>query len=121
MAPGREASGEVFQYDSLASTFELIADGTLIAIERWTLEPQIRALDSPARLGPFRHFASCYVCRAGEPAAYWRTIESELQHMAAQRDDPDVLWGITSLRAHGLVIRGVAMSGRHFFTGLVEF
>jgi len=121
VAPGREASGEVFQYDSLASTFELIADATPIAIERWALEPFLRALDSPARLGPFRHFASCHVCRAGEPAAYWRTLESELQRLAVQRDNPDVLWGITSLRAHGLVIRGVAMSGRHLSSGLVEF
>ena len=121
VAPGREASGEVFQYHSLASSFDLIVDGTPIAIERWTLEPFLRALDSPARLGPFRHFASCYVCHAGKPAAYWRRLESDLQHMAAQWDDPDVLWGITSLCAHGLVIRGVAMSGRHLSTGLVEF
>lgn len=120
VAPGREASGEVFQYHSLQSSFELIADGTPVAIERWSLAPLVRALDSPARLGPFRHFASCYVCRAGEPPAYWRTFESELQGVADRLHDPDVLWGITSLRAHGLVIRGVAQSGRSLANTLVE-
>src|SRR5215472_4295000 len=66
-SPGREASGEVFRYESLGSTFELFAAGQPVAIERWTLAPLIRCLDSPARLGPFLHFASCYICRAAEP------------------------------------------------------
>ena len=44
------------------------ADGEPVAMERWTIAPRDQRLDSIARLGPFRHFASCYVCRAGEPA-----------------------------------------------------
>src|SRR5580700_469732 len=67
VAPGREASDEIFRFDSLTSDFELIADGQPIAIERWTLAPLEQRLDSVARLGAFRHFASCYVCRAGDP------------------------------------------------------
>jgi len=121
VAPGREAAGEVFHYDSLASFFELTADGEPVAIERWKVAPSVRALDSPARLGPFRYFASCYVCRAGEPGVYWRTLESQLQSLAGQLECPDVLWGITSLRAHGLMIRGAAKSGRPLSAGLVEF
>jgi urease accessory protein len=120
VAPGREASGEVFQYDSLASFFQITAGGEPVVIEKWRLEPLLRALESPARLGPFRYFVSCYVCRAGEPGAYWRTLESQLQSLAAGLEDLDVLWGITSLRAHGLVIRGVAKSGRSLSIGLVE-
>jgi urease accessory protein len=120
IAPGREAAGEIFRFESLASSFELIADGDPAAIERWALEPLPRTLDSRVRLGPFRHFASCYVCRAGEPASYWRAFELELQSIADRLSGPELLWGVTSLRAHGLAIRGVAVSGRPLANGLVE-
>jgi urease accessory protein len=121
IAPGREASGEVFRYESLASSFEIAAEGESVAIERWTIAPLQRDPGSVARLGPFHHFASCYVCRAGEPAAYWRTFESELQPIADRLSNSEILWGVTSLKAHGLVIRGVARSGRWLADGLVEF
>jgi urease accessory protein len=120
LAPGREASDEIFQFESLTSHFELIADAQPIAIERWTLTPLVHRLDSIARLGPFRHFASCYVCRAGEPPAYWKTFEAHMQIVADQLSGAEILWGVTSLRAHGLVIRGVAVSGRSLAAGLVE-
>jgi urease accessory protein len=120
VAPGREASDEIFRFDSLTSDFELIADSQPVAIERWTLAPLEQRLDSAARLGPFRHFASCYVCRAGEPPNYWRKFESQLQSHADQLSSAEVLWGVTSLRAHGLVIRGLAVSGRALAAGLVE-
>lgn len=120
VAPGREASGEIFRFDSLASVFELLVNGEPVVMERWTLSPQEDRLDSIARLGPFRHFASCYVCRAGEPASYWRKFESDMQILADQLSNPEILWGVTSLRAHGVVIRGVAVSGRALASGLVE-
>jgi urease accessory protein len=125
IAPGREASGEVFQFHSLSSHFELVACGQPIAIERWTVtprgDPPRTRLDSIVRLGPFRHFASCYVCRANQPPAYWRTFESEMQIIADQLSSSEILWGVTSLRAHGLAIRGVAIHGRALGSGLVEF
>jgi urease accessory protein len=120
VAPGREASDEVFLFESLSSHFELISDGQPVAMERWTLEPLVQRMDSVARLGPFRHFASCYVCRAGEPASYWKSFESRMQTVADQLSGPEVIWGVTSLRAHGLVIRGVAIGGRPLASGLVE-
>ncbi len=120
VAPGREASGEIFRFESLTSDFELIADGQPIAIERWTLTPLTQRLDSIARLGPFHHFASCYVCRAGEPPSYWRSFESQMQNVADQLCGPEVIWGVTSLRAHGLVIRGLANSGRSLASVFVE-
>jgi urease accessory protein len=125
VAPGREASGEIFRYHSLASHFEIIANGQPIAIERWTLTPfgtsHLTRLDSIARLGRFHHFASCYVCRAGESPACWKTLEAQLQIIADQLSNSEILWGVTSLRAHGLVIRGVAINGRGLASGLVEF
>jgi urease accessory protein len=120
VAPGREASDEIFRFESLTSQFELIADGTPVAIERWALSPRVQRLDSIARLGAFRHFASCYVCRPGEPLSYWRALESQMQTVAARVSNSDVLWGATALRAHGLAIRGLAASGRSLALGLVE-
>jgi urease accessory protein len=120
VAPGREASGEVFRYESLASSFELAVAGEPIAIENWKILPLSQSLESLVRLGSFRYFATCYVCRAGEPARYWRALEAELQALADRTTSPDVLWGVTSLRAHGLVIRGVAVSGRSLTQSLVE-
>jgi urease accessory protein len=120
VAPGREASDEIFRFESLTSDFELIADGEPIAIERWTLEPLLQRMDSIVRLGPFRHFASCYVCRAGEVSGYWKNFESQIQSVAEELSNVEVIWGVTSLRAHGLVIRGLAVSGRSLASGLVE-
>jgi urease accessory protein len=120
VAPGREASDEVFRFEELTSDFELIADGQPIAIDRWSLTPLMQPPDSIARLGPFRHFASCYVCRAGQPPSYWKSFEEQLQILADQLSSTEILWGVTSLRAHGLVIRGVAISGRSLAGGLVE-
>jgi urease accessory protein len=119
-APGREASGEVFRFESLTSDFELIACGQPVATERWSLAPLIQRLDSIARLGPFRHFASCYVCRAGEPASYWKGFETQMRIVTERLSSSEILWGVSSLRAHGVVIRGVAISGRSLASSLVE-
>lgn len=121
IAPGRDASGEVFGYESLASSFEVRAAGEPVATERWNIVPRDRPPDSIARLGPYRYFASCYVCRAGEAVPYWRTLENDLQLLADRSSGPDVSWGVTSLRSHGLVVRGVAARGRSLSDGLVEF
>jgi urease accessory protein len=126
VAPGREASDEIFRFLELTSHFELIADGQPVALERWTLAPLTQRLDSIARLGVFRHFASCYICKAGEPASYWKTFEAQMQPVADRVSGPEgsrgseVIWGVTSLRAQGLVIRGLAVSGRSLASGLVE-
>jgi urease accessory protein len=120
IAPGRDASGELFRYESLASSFELVAAEGPAAMERWSILPAERAVHSIARLGPFRYFASCYVCRTGQAARYWHALEAELQACANRHTGADVLWGVASLRAHGLVVRGVAVSGRSLTEGLVE-
>jgi len=120
IAPGREASGELFRYESIASAFELVAEGATVAMERWTIAPLLRRVHALPRLGGFGHFSSCYVCREGESVAYWRTFESEMQQLADRLSGPEVLWGITSLRAHGIVARGVATNGRSLADGLVE-
>jgi urease accessory protein len=120
VAPGREASGEVFQYDSLSSSLHVEVEGEPVVIERWTLAPGLRRPDSVARLGPFRHFGVAYVCRAGESADYWKSFESGLQEISERYSNAEILWGVTRLKAHGLSIRVVSTSGRLLRESWVE-
>ena len=64
ISPGREASGEAFRYDELASHLEISCAGEPLIEEIWKLTPALHALDSAARLGPFPYFASLYLCQA---------------------------------------------------------
>jgi urease accessory protein len=107
VSPGREASGEVFRYERLASRFEIVRGDSPLLEERWDVTPALHALDSTARLGGFRHFASLYICHAGAGKSLWRKLEAELPLDAGGQ-----IWGAGALRADGLVIRGVGHNGR---------
>jgi len=126
LAPGREASGEVFAFDQLRMETEIRAGGIPIAIDRMHLEPRLRPLESAARLGSCRYLATLYVCRAGEPAATWRRLEEQLAGRLgalarACAEPPDrVIWGISSLTCDGLVVRGISQSGAALVNGLRE-
>jgi urease accessory protein len=120
IAPGRQASGEVFRYHELRSTLELRACGGPVAIERYTIEPAIRDPASAARLGQFRYFSTFYICQAG--ARNWLALESELGDLAESLSRPgEVLWGVSTLAACGLAIRGVGLAGRDLASGLIAF
>jgi len=119
VAPGREARGEVFKYGRVEMRTDLIADGRLIAAERVRLEPGNHALLSPARMGPYRYWATFYICRVGLDAGAWLAAETRLREVAAQFAQPgDSLWGVSTLVADGLVVRGVARRGRDVIAGL---
>src|SRR5262249_7712410 len=78
VAPGREAAGELFAYDTLRSSLELRACGKPIALERFVIEPKLRHPNSPARLGPFRYYATFYVCQPGRAPQRWLDLERQL-------------------------------------------
>jgi Urease accessory protein UreH len=120
IAPGREAAGEVFHYDAIRGALELRACGEPVAIERYAIEPAIRHPVSPARLAHFRYFSSFYVCQAGRQS--WLELESQLGELAGSLSRPgEVLWGVSTLTACGLAIRGVALAGRDLAPGLIAF
>jgi len=122
IAPGREAAGEVFDYNLLRSSLNLRAEGQSVAFERYAIEPGIRSPASAARLGPFRYFSTFYVCQAGRAAPSWLELESELGDLAEELSRPgEVLWGVSALAACGLAIRGVALKGRDLTQGLTRF
>jgi len=108
VSPGREAAGEVFRYQQFASHLEILCDGCPVAEEIWNLEPARYPLDSAARLGPFRYFASLYLCGPGAARLEPEMARVAEQHSAAS----ELLWGASSLRSDGVVLRGLARNGR---------
>ena len=122
IAPGRTARGELFKYDSLHFKLDLSAGGLLLAQERVALEPTRRPLQSPARLGPYLYFATFYVCRVGLPVSRWLELEAELSELARSISSPGkVLWGVSTLPAHGLIVRALSVKGRDITRGLHDF
>jgi urease accessory protein len=119
LAPGREASGELFAYDSVEMKADLYAQGRLIAADRVKIEPYRYAVASPARLGKFRYGSTFYICRVGLEPSRWLELEERLRAVAREFEDRGTaLWGISTLVAHGLVCRCVAMRGRDVICGL---
>jgi urease accessory protein len=108
VSPGRVAAGEVFRYDEFASELDISCDGKPLIEEIWNLRPALHPLDSATRLGPFRYFASLYLCQSGA-----ERLEPELTCLAERHSTPgEILWGASSLRADGCVLRGLARNGR---------
>jgi urease accessory protein len=119
ITPGREARGEIFQYESLEMKFDLCARGRPIAAEHFRLEPYRSDLASTARFGIYRYYATFYVCRLGLPPATWLGAEQTIRETVAQLSQSGKsLWGVSTLISDGLVIRGLACHGRDVLTGL---
>ena len=132
-APGRKAHGECFAYDHLAwetvidvtggtSNVEVPARPRPVAIERALLEPALRPLDVTARLGHFHYVATFVACRVGMPSTSWLAIEHALVAVANQfAKPPDSWWGVSTLSAHGVIVRGLSVSGRSLPAALTAF
>ena len=119
VAPGREARGEAFAYDSVEMKTNVIALGQPIASERMRIEPLRRSTQSFGRLGPYRTWATFCIAQVGHSAAEWLTLEQELREQAVPlTKHGETLWGISTLPAHGLIVRCVAVHGRHVLPGL---
>lgn len=120
LAPGREASGEVFAYESVEMHTKICVAGSRpIAIEQVRLEPRHRPLTSSARLGPYRYWATFYICRVGLTPAAWLAAENHLREAARALTRPgESLWAISTLPAHGLAVRCLTVQGREVLPGL---
>jgi urease accessory protein len=121
LAPGREASGETFEYENVEFRTDLVAGERLVAAERVRLEPKRRGLTSLGRLGAYRTWATFYICRVGLGPAEWLEMETELRGILEALGRREVaLWGISALSVHGLVLRCAAKKGRGVLAGLQE-
>jgi urease accessory protein UreH len=122
VAPGREAHNEMFAYDLLQLKTRISALGQPIAIEHMRIEPARRSIFSLARLGAYAYFSTFYICRAGIESSRWLELERLLSELAAQLSRPSkIVWGVSPLRAHGLVVRALSVSGREITRRLPDF
>jgi urease accessory protein len=122
VTPGREAHGERFAYDSLELQTTISAGAVPLAIERMLLQPPLRPLDSPLRLGRYGSFATFYACRVGQPPEVWAELEQLLGELAAERSEVgECVWGASMLPAHGIVVRGLGGTQRKLAAGLPIF
>lgn len=121
LAPGREARGELFSYDTLRLAFNLRVAGTAVVTEHGALNPALRPLTSSVRLGPYRYLSSFYIIRAGTAEAIWLSLEKQLLDLADRTTSAVIIWGLTRLPAHGLVVRALSQNGRDIARGLIAF
>lgn len=119
LAPGREASNEVFAFERVEMRTEVRAESEIVSIDRMKLEPHKRPVACPGRMGAFRYCATFLVCKIGVGTEVWLDMEGHLRKIAA--DLPrieETLWGISALKAHGLMIRCMAKQGCDATSGL---
>jgi urease accessory protein len=122
VAPGRAARNEMFAYDLLQLKTWISALGQPIAIEHMRIEPSRRSIVSLARLGAYAYFSTFYICRAGIENSRWLELERLLAELAEQLSRPSkIVWGVSPLRAHGVVVRALGVSGREITTRLPNF
>lgn len=122
ITPGRTARGEVFDYEQLHLATKITAQGKPLVLEHMKIEPQQRAPSSSIRLGSFPYFCSFYICKVGLEATRWLQIEQQFSTLAQEMSRPmDISWGVSTLVAHGLVVRAVSRQGRDISAGLLAF
>lgn len=119
LAPGREARNEVFAFERVEMRTEVRGESEIVSIDAMKLEPRENTMTSPARMGPYRYCATFLVCRVGVATEVWLDLEARLRKIAAdlpRRDE--IRWGISTLKAHGLMIRCLAKQGCDATCGL---
>jgi urease accessory protein len=121
-APGRFASGERFAFERLRVQSSIAAVGRPILREDYLLEPSRKDVASPIRMLGYSHMASFYAVQEGRPAAFWRALEERLTEIACAHTSPgSTVWGASALVSDGILVRGLAASGRSIHATLVEF
>jgi urease accessory protein len=119
LAPGREAHGEAFAYDCIEMKTNVSALGQPIASEQVRIEPRKRSTQSFGRLGPYRTWATFCIAQVGRSPAEWLALEHELRQQATPlTKHGETLWSFSALPQHGLMVRCLAVHGRHVLPGL---
>ncbi len=120
VAPGRAASGELFAYDRLRLSTEINVMSKPIYTDRLLLEPANSSMTTPARLGKNSYLVTFLAVRAGSTAEEIRILEESLEEIVyapgfqgnnLSGSSPTTShWGVTTLPAHGVLVRGVTNS-----------
>jgi urease accessory protein len=119
LAPGREARDELFAYHAVEMKTSISALDNPIAVERVRVEPKVYPTSSPARLEKYRYWATFHICRVGVDPSEWLALEHQLRDVARESSPTaETLWGISTLPAHGIVCRCLAVCGRDVLADL---
>ena len=122
VAPGRQASGEEFAFGRLRIETRISSASRPILIEKMTLEPERKRLNTAARMGQYGWTANLNICHDGSSPAFWRKLEDQLNELARERTRiGEVIWGASALAAGGLVVRGLSRSGLGIPATLTDF
>jgi urease accessory protein len=121
VAAGRIASGEEFAFDSLCSAFRIDCETRPLALERYSLTPASGNPRSVARWGRFRYTTTLYVCHTGVAQPRWSDLESQMNQLALLQTTHATRWGVSTLIAGGVVVRGLAMEAHQVTAGLETF
>jgi len=122
LAPGRQAMGEVFAFDSLRLETRVRSADRPLVLESFLLEPRRRSMESAARMGSYLHTATFYAIQIGRPAAELRDLESKLNEIAREISRPGaMIWGASALASDGVVVRGLAATARDIPATLARF
>lgn len=119
LAPGRAASHEAFEFECVEMRTEVAASNELVSLDRMRLAPSSKKATSIGRMGPYRYCATFYMCRVGVDPEVWLDLEGHLRNIIP--DLPrleETLWGTSTLKAHGLIIRCLAKQGCDVTSGL---
>ncbi|MBV9504772.1 MAG: urease accessory protein UreD [Acidobacteriia bacterium] len=122
VAPGRQAMGELFAFDSLRIDTSVSSALRPLMIERFLLEPGVRMLRSAARTGPYLYNATFCAIQVGRTMSDLRELESLLAESTRTATCPGVMmWGASALAADGVIVRGLSTTARGLPATLAQF
>jgi urease accessory protein len=101
LAPGRVASGEVFQFDELVWDTDVWFAEQLVARERYTINPASESMEALTQVFPESHYLGCFLI--GELPFSAAAVE------ALQCDD--IYLGHSALTAGGWTIKSLCRDG----------
>jgi urease accessory protein len=127
LAPGRQAAGERFAFESLRVHSEVHAGSRPVLREDYVLEPMQKKplrkdLSATARMFEYSYAASLCAVQEGRTAVFWRALEDRLNEIARERTHHgQAVWGASMLASDGVVVRGLSMTACFVHETLVEF
>jgi len=120
VAPGRAASGERFEYERLKLATQIHVQGRPVYTDQLLLEPSSSPMRSPARFGDCNYLVTFVALRAGLTAPELRGLEQSLESIVydeifqgappPEGQPRTSHWGVSSLPAHGVLVRGMTES-----------
>jgi len=122
IAPGRQAMGESFRFQSLRLTTRIESPLGPVLLEDFLLEPGVESLVSPARLGDYTYTATFYAIQVGRSAVDLLELERQLGEIAIRESRQGcTIWGASALTSDGVMVKGLSTSAYRIPATLADF